>query len=70
MGWKSTIDISRKEAIDLIFRKLSEVNRMSNNDLSKLIENIGFGDDIKLPYYGCNFHVTDGFIKEKDDNSL
>ena len=56
MGWKSTIDITREEAIELILRQITSAN---NNELSNMLENLGFGDNSDLPYYGNNFYVID-----------
>ena len=59
MGWKSTVDITRKEAIRLIFAKMADVHTMSDKELGELVELLGYGDDTKLPYHGHNFNVTD-----------
>ena len=59
MGWKSTVDITRDEAIRLIFTKLSYTYKMSNSELEDMVESLGYGDDTHLPYYGHNFNVTD-----------
>ena len=68
MGWKSTISISREEATELIFRKLSQVHSLSNNELGDMLESMGFGEDTNLPYYGHNFRVQDKI--EGDENNL
>jgi hypothetical protein len=59
MGWKSTIEITRDEAIRLIFNKLSEAHKMSDNQLADVVESLGYGDDPDLPYFGHNFIVKD-----------
>jgi len=61
MGWKSTIDITRKTAIDLILSRLdrSIYEEMTDEELGDMVENLGYGDDTDLPYYGYNFNVTD-----------
>ena len=59
MGWKSTIDITKKEAIRLIFTKMAEVHCMSEKELGETLEALGYGEDTKLPYYGHNFNVID-----------
>jgi len=64
MGWKSTVDITRDEAIRLIFNKLSEAHKMSDNQLADLVESLGYGDDMDLPYFGRNFIVTDNANSE------
>ena len=62
MGWKSTANISRKEAIQLIFARMSDVHQMSDQELDDMLVTLGYGDNINLPYYGNNFIVT-----HKDD---
>lgn len=59
MGWKSTVDITRNEAIELIFARLSTVHRMSDSELCDLVEQLGYGEDTNLPYYGHNFRISD-----------
>ena len=56
MGWKSTIAISRRQAIRLIKNKLEE---SSNQELEDTLENIGYGDNVELSYFGHNFRVLD-----------
>lgn len=57
MGWKSTTDITRKDAIELIFQHLSKVHYMSNTEIEDLLETLGFGDDSDKPYFGHNFNI-------------
>ncbi len=59
MGWKSTVTISRDEAISLINARLRNYEDRSNEELGDLLEEFGYGDNSDLPYYGANFHVTD-----------
>ena len=59
MGWKSTIEISRSEAINLIIRRLTDSENLSNRELEDILEGIGFGDNLDLPYYGYNFNIVD-----------
>lgn len=59
MGWKSTIDITREEAMALILEKIVKLNNVSNEELASVIENLGFGDDTELPYYGYNFNIIE-----------
>jgi hypothetical protein len=59
MGWKSTIEIKREEAIKLIAMQLVTLNDKSNIELSNMLEDYGFGEDQRLPYYGHNFIVED-----------
>lgn len=59
MGWKSTIDITREEAKRLIMQKILKLDQMSDRELADIVEQLGYGDDTDLEYYGYNFHVTD-----------
>lgn len=61
MGWKSTIEISRKEAITAIIQSLDKTSYddMSNDELEILMDNLNIGDDTDLPYYGYNFIIKD-----------
>ena len=59
MGWKSTVDITRAEAIKLVFERLSNVHTLSNSELGNLLLELGYGEDNNLPYYGHNFLVSD-----------
>ena len=58
MGWKSTMQIKREEAISLIFSKLSTVHTMTDEELCDTLEALGYGEDSKLPYYGHNFSIS------------
>lgn len=58
MGWKSTIDISREEAIALIAKRTG-YKELNNEQLADLLDELGYGDDIELPYYGYNFNVIE-----------
>ena len=59
MGWKSTIDITRAEAKRLILQKLVNLDQMSDRELADMVEELGYGEDDDLEYYGHNFIVTD-----------
>lgn len=59
MGWKSTVDITRKEAIRLIFTRMADVHYMTDNEIGSMLESLGYGDDTNLPYHGHNFNVRD-----------
>ena len=63
MGWKSTVYITREEAIMLI---ISRVHLATDEELTDLLENIGYGDNFDLKYFGHNFLIRD---KEEDDTS-
>lgn len=62
MGWKSTIDLERSEALELIFKRLSTI---SNDELGLTLESMGYGDDTDLPYYGYNFSIVNDGEKEE-----
>jgi len=59
MGWKSTVDITRVEAKRLIMQKLLNVDQMTNSELVDMIEELGYGEDTELEYYGRNFIIID-----------
>tara|TARA_R110000744_G_scaffold84645_2_gene165573 strand:- start:241 stop:420 length:180 start_codon:yes stop_codon:yes gene_type:complete len=59
MGWKSTIDITRTEAKQLIVNRMLHLGAMSDRELANLVEELGYGDNPDLIYYGRNFMVTD-----------
>jgi len=56
MGGKSTIDISRTKAIQLIIERASNA---TNDELCLALKSMGFGNDPNLKYYGYNFSVFD-----------
>jgi hypothetical protein len=60
MGWKSTIELTRKEAIRAIIESLDETpyDEMSNEELENLMYELNIGDDVDKPYYGHNFIIT------------
>jgi hypothetical protein len=59
MGWKITIDITREEAKRLILQKLVNLDQMSDRELADMVEELGYGEEADLEYYGHNFIVTD-----------
>lgn len=61
MGWKSTMDLDRKEAIRLIMaaQEKTPFDEMTNDQLEEQLYAHGYGDDDALPYYGYNFSVQD-----------
>ncbi len=74
MGWKSTIDISREEAISAIcnvkatfFEKAFEA--MSNTQLEDMMYSLEIGDRTDYPYHGYNFNVTGKRIPGHDPYS-
>lgn len=67
MGWKSTIDISRKTAIYLIQQRLLTA---TNTQLANAVEYLGYGDDTDLEYYGHNFNIDDDVDERKEYERL
>ena len=61
MGWKSTIDITRREAIVAIMKVIDETpyDEKSNEELENIMYGLGIGDSIDKPYYGHNFSIID-----------
>jgi hypothetical protein len=59
MGWKSTVDITKTEAISMISARFSNILLMSNKELEDFIELLGYGDNKELDYFGHNFNVVD-----------
>jgi len=59
MGWKSTIEITRKEAIQAIISSLDKTpyDEMTNDELEELMYKLDIGDDTDKPYYGYNFII-------------
>lgn len=64
MGWKSTIDITREQAINLILaaQDRKSYEEMTSEELENLLYGFGYGDT-RLSYYGYNFSIID-----KDEN--
>lgn len=61
MGWKSTIELTRREAIDAIMKSLDKTpyDEMTNEELEDMMYGLNIGDDINKPYFGHNFTITD-----------
>jgi hypothetical protein len=59
MGWKSTLDLSREDAIRLIMAAQTRTpfDEMTNNELEEQLYAYGYGDNTDLPHYGYNFMV-------------
>lgn len=61
MGWKSTIDVTREQAILLatkeLSKKISEIYTMSDTQLEDLLEELGYGDTQGMEYFGHNFNI-------------
>lgn len=63
MGWKSTKNISRHEAISLLVKRIPD---MTDEDLGRALVAVGYGDNDDLEYYGFNFSVDDD---DDDENN-
>jgi len=61
MGWKSTIEITRKEAIAAIEKALNRdhYEDFTNEELEQMMYGLDIGDDIELPYHGYEFIIRD-----------
>jgi hypothetical protein len=58
MGWKSTVDISRTQALALVMYYALQCGNLSDVELEDLLETLGYGDNQNLPYFGYNFNIT------------
>lgn len=63
MGWKSTKEITKEKAIELIARRMYSA---TDNQLAYAVEVLGYGDETDLPYYGCNFMIVDKESQEEE----
>jgi len=72
MGWKSTINLTRKEAIQAIMQSLEETpyDKMSNEELERLMYKLNIGDELHLPYFGHNFSIHNDDIKFDEYGNL
>ena len=61
MGWKSTIFLTRKDAINAIMASLDKTpyDEMTNEELENVMYELEIGDDTEKPYYGHNFTICD-----------
>lgn len=69
MGWKSTLDIDRDEAIKLILAAQTRTpfDEMTNKELEEQLYTYGYGDNPDLPYYGYNFSVLNELNGDCDE---
>lgn len=58
MGWKSTVYITRAEALQLIAKRTGNP-AISNKELEDKVEDLGYGDNPDWEYFGHNFIVVD-----------
>ena len=67
MGWKSTIDITREEAISAILKSvdIEPLENMTNSELENVMYRMGIGDEPGKPYYGHNFNII---TRENEDD--
>lgn len=64
MGWKSTITITRQQAIYNLERYVSSYEDMTNTQLEEAMCAAGFGDDVNYPYFGHNFDIVDSLTED------
>ena len=71
MGWKSTITLTRREAITAIRQCLETYETKSNFELEEIMYDLGIGDDPNKPYFGHNFEIVDNDESKKyiNDNN-
>lgn len=69
MGWKSTMEITRRQAISAIMQAIDKTpyDDMTNEQLEDMMDRLGIGEDFDKPYYGHNFIVRD--TQEEIDNN-
>lgn len=69
MGWKSTIEITRIQAIQAIIESLDKTpyDDMTNDELENMMYELNIGDDIDKPYFGYNFIIRN--TEDEIDNS-
>lgn len=58
MGWKSTLTITRDEAITAIITEMAKLHQKTNSELEDIMGTM-FGDDADKPYFGHNFWIVD-----------
>jgi len=56
--WKFEI----KEALALVIDYALQCNNLTDSELEDLLENLGYGDNPRLPYVGHNFNI----VKQQD----
>lgn len=66
MGWKTTVKITREQAINLILsaRSRKPYDKKTNEELEQLLYENDYGDNPKLSHFGHNFIVVDK-VEEK-----
>jgi len=69
MGWKSTKELTRREAIQAIMSVIEKTpyDDMTNEELENVMYGLGMGDELDLPYFGYNFTVLDKLNEEEDE---
>ena len=61
MGWKSTITITRRQAIEAIMKVLEKTpyDEKTNEELDEIMISLGIGNEVGKPYFGHNFWIVD-----------
>ena len=73
IDWLEHVNISREEAYKIIYDRLNcyRLNKMSDEELIDMIESIGIGNNINLPYYGTEFAIKEhNYEKIKNDENI
>ena len=60
MGWKSTIDLTRKEAEDILRTELDDLASRSDTDIADAIEALRGGDE-----HGHNYRIVTEAMKQE-----
>ena len=69
MGWKSTLEITRRDAIMAIVQAMDKTpyDEMTNEELEQKMYDLNIGDELGLPYFGHNFTVKNDDEKLNND---
>ena len=62
MGWKSTITITKDDAIRAIMETMNIENpysKLSAAALEQIMYDLGIGEDYNKPYFGHNFEIIE-----------
>lgn len=54
MGWKSTIDVSKEEALSLIYSHMEDLENLDNETICDVLEAVMGGEN-----HGHNYRIVD-----------
>ena len=57
MGWKSTTDITREDAILELINEFMKITNKSDKEIEEMLYTFGFGDNPDLKWFGYNFNI-------------